>query len=181
MSHSIRIFGGLSMLAICCCFQSEVVGQGKDDKKDSGTLSGIVIDRNDKKLVVKFDGQDEPTEFPIDKNDKKQAKALAPIFSVARVKVSYKTVDGGKQLVAIEKTPTKAQGTITGTVLATHDWWIEIKPKNGPPEGFAATYPKELWAATQAAIKQMQKDDVVVIDYYTDLERQRIKSIRKAK
>jgi hypothetical protein len=97
------------------------------------------------------------------------------------VKLSYKTVDGVKQLVAIEKTPTKAQGTIQGTVLATHDWWIEIKPKNGPPEGFAATYPKELWAATQAAIKQLQKDDVVVIDYFTDLERHRIKNIRKAK
>jgi hypothetical protein len=181
MSHSIRIAGGLSALAICICFQAAVVGQSKDDKKNSGTLSGIVMDRNDKKLVVKFDGQEEPTEFPVDKNDKKQAKALAPIFSVARVRLTYKTVDGAKQIVAIEKTPTKVQGTITGAVLATHDWWIEIKPKNGPPEGFAATYPKELWAATQAAIKQLQKDDIVVIDYYTDLERHRIKSIRKAK
>jgi hypothetical protein len=71
-------------------------------------------------------------------------------------------------------------GTITGTVLATHDWWIELKPKVGPPDGFACTYPKELWDATKATIKQLQKDDVVSIDYYTDLERHRIKSIRKA-
>src|ERR1700733_4698506 len=100
MSHSIRIFGGLSALAVCCCFQAAVVGQGKDEKKDekkdSGTASGIVMDRNDKKLVVKFDGQEEPTEFPVDKNDKKLAKSLAPIFSVARVKLTYKTVDGAK-------------------------------------------------------------------------------------
>jgi hypothetical protein len=182
MTHSIRIIGGLSIFAICCCFQAGVVGQGKDtkDTKDSGVQSGIVFDRNDKKLVVKFDGQDETTEFPIDKNDKKLAKSLSAIFSVARVKVAYKTVDGAKQLVGIEKTVSKAQGTITGTVIATHDWWIELKPKVGPPDGFACTYPKELWDATKATIKQLQKDDVVSIDYYTDLERHRIKSIRKA-
>jgi hypothetical protein len=179
MTHSIRIVGGLSMLAICCGFQAVVVGQG-NELKESGTLSGIVFDRNEKKLVVKFDGQEETTEFPLDKNDKKLAKALSGIFSVARVKVAYKTVDGTKQLVGIEKTVSKAQGSITGTVIATHEWWIEIKPKAGPPDGFACTYPKELWDATKATIKQLQKDDVVTIDYYTDIERHRIKGIRKA-
>jgi hypothetical protein len=180
MTHAIRIVGGLSMLAICCSFLATVDGQGKDDKKDSGILSGIVMDRNDKKLVLKVDGQDEPVEFPFDKNDNKLAKSLKGIFSVARVKVAYKTVDGAKQVVGIEKVGGKATGTITGTVLATHDWWIELKPKVGPPDGFACTYPKELWDATKATIKQLQKDDVVTIDYYTDFERHRIKSIRKA-
>jgi hypothetical protein len=154
---------------------------GGDAPKKGGTVSGIVFDKEEKtlKLKVKIDGEEEPATFLVDAADKKLAKSLQLIFSVARVRLTYKWNGDNRQLVSIDKTGTKGQGSITGTVLATHKYWLEVRPKNGPPEGYCATYPKEVWDATEAKIGQLQKGDTVTIRYYTDIERHRIQSIQK--
>jgi hypothetical protein len=156
-------------------------GQSGTDKSEAskGTVSGIVIDKREGWIKVKLDGQEEPVTYTIDPDNKRVVKAMSGIFTVARVRLTYQTRDDKRQVVGIEKTGRQGVGTVTGKVLATHEWWVEIKPRKGPPEGFAATYPAEKWKATVEQIKELQAGDEVVISYFTDLERHRIKSIRK--
>lgn len=152
----------------------------KDASPKSGkSASGIVIDKRDTSIQVKLDGQEEPVTYTIDRSNKALLKALGGIFTVARVRLIYTTDGETQQLVSIRKTGTTGVGAMTGIVLATHGWWVEVKPRKGPPEGYAATYPAEHWKATEAKIKELQKGDAVVISYYTDFERHRIRSIRK--
>ncbi|HWG45799.1 MAG TPA: hypothetical protein VN688_23760 [Gemmataceae bacterium] len=147
--------------------------------KTGGTVSGIVIDKRDMSIKVKVDGQEEPITYVVDASDKNTRKALAGIFTVARVRLAYKTNGDTRQLVGIQRIGRKGTGTITAVILATHESWVEVKTRNGSPEGFSATFPAERWKATVEKIKELHKGDNVAIRYYTDFERSRILSIQK--
>ena len=155
-------------------------GEKKDaPAKSGGTVSGIVMNKRDTSIEVKLDAEEKPVTYSIDRSNKPLLKALGLIFPVARVRLVYKTSGDTRQLVSIRKTGTTGVGTVTGKVLATHGWWVEVKPKKGPPEGYAASYPKEQWKATEEKIKELKKGDTVVISYFTDFERHRITTLRK--
>jgi hypothetical protein len=182
MAHSIR--GGFALLivaALCCSPFLAVSAEEPSRKEDSdkGIVGGIVLEKKDDSIKVKLDGQADPVTYKIDPGNKRLATALKLIFPVARVRLAYKTSDDTRQLAGIEKTGRQGVGTVTGAVLATHEWWVEVKPKNGPPEGYACSYPAEMWKATMEKIKELKEGDQVVIGYFTDFERHRITSIRK--
>ncbi len=152
------------------------------DKSTAGTkVTGIVIDKRDNWLTVRADGDEQPAKYVFDPSDKKLAKALKHVYNVNRVQLTY-TMDGDtRRLVGIQRRLAKTRGTVTGVVVHVHEVWVEVKPKNGPPDGYCANYPVEKWKKTLAALKELHKGDVVVIRYTTDSERHRIETIRKIK
>ena len=58
-------------------------------------------------------------------------------------------------------------------------FWVEVKPANGPPEGFASGIPNKSKEIVET-LKILQKGDTVTIRYYTDFERHRIQVIQKS-
>lgn len=170
---------GLALFAAAGTEAADSEKSKEEKAKTSGTVYGILVDRKDNTITVKLDGKDEPVAFVADGSNKNLMKAFNKVFTVARVRLSYKTDGEEKKLLNIQRVGRQGTGTMTGTVLATHGWWVEVKTRTGSPEGFAATYPKERWKATEEKIKELRKGDVVTIRYYTDFERARILSIQK--
>jgi hypothetical protein len=144
------------------------------------TVAGIVIDKGDKWIKVKTDGEEDAVKYVYDPADKKLAAALKGIFTVSRVQVVYEPGDGDARLVRITKAKTKTTGTVTGEVLAVHDnFWIEVKPKDGPPDGYALNYPPEKYKAVAETLKGLKKGDTITLRFTTDFERHRIETLKK--
>jgi len=146
----------------------------KDNK-----VVGIVTDANYKEgwIKVRTDGEDEETKYSYDKS-KFDLPNKMHIFVVGRVEIVYKLNDDARQVVNIKKVMPKASGTVTGVVLYNHEWWVEVKPKNGPPEGYA-THFNQKGKPTKEDVKALEKGDIVTIQYVTDFERHRIESLKK--
>ena len=111
--------------------------------------------------------------------DKRTTDALNTIFSVSRVRLTYKLDGEVRHLTGIEKVVGRQSGVVIGAVVETHGWWVEVKPKDGPPEGYACNFPKEKWQATEEQIKALEKGDTVAIKFTTDGERHRIVQMEK--
>jgi hypothetical protein len=177
------LIGGMAacLLAITCAARAADQAEPKPQ-----AVAGLVTDterkspKEIKSLTVKQDGEETPVKYVVDADlNAKSTAALAGIFSVARVRLTYKLDGETRHLTGIEKIPGKSSGTITGQVVATHGWWVEVKPRDGSPEGFACNYPKEKWQATEAQIKALEKEDWVSIQFVTDGERHRIVKLEK--
>ncbi len=181
MMHSIRAGFLLVVLVFCCApfraVSADEPSKGKDSGK--GIVAGIVTDKKEGSITVKLDGVEEPVTYTVDPANKQLAKAVGAVFTVARVRLSYETSDDTKKLTGIVKAGGQAVGVVRGVVLATHEWWVEVKPKNGPPDGYACSYPEPLWKATMEKIKELKEGDEVVISYFSDFERHRIKEMKK--
>jgi hypothetical protein len=166
----------LTALAAC----PAVGAADKDKPKDGGTVKGVVIDKRDDWLTVRADGEEEPVKYVLgDSPNRILLQAFKGIFNVSRVVLVYKLNGDSRQLVSIRKAPTRATGTVTGTVVVTNDWYLLVKPKNGPLDGYAAMAPTAAYKPVLEKIRASQKGDTVTIRYYTDFERHRIQSIRK--
>ena len=105
--------------------------------------------------------------------------AVSGIFSVSRVRVEYATEGDKRRLTGIKRLAGKAEGTVTGEVVESHGWWVEVKPKDGPADGFAVHFPFDRHKDVGDVVKDLRKGDVVAIRYTTDSERHRIEAIRK--
>jgi len=141
---------------------------------------GIVTDANYKDgwIKIRVDGEEEETKYTYDKSKLDLPNKLH-IFVVGRVEIVYKLNDDTRQVVTIKKvTPKVATGTVTGVVLYNHEWWVEVKPKNGPPEGYA-THFNQKGKPTKDDVKALEKGDIVTIRYVTDFERHRMESLKK--
>jgi hypothetical protein len=147
---------------------------------DKGKAAGILIQRDKRTLLVRADGDEQPTKYLLPESpDAKMAAALQGLFTVQRVRITYRTVGDTRQVTGLVRLPGKASGAFTGKVVAVHDnFWVEVKPGNGPPEGFAAGAPDKSRQVVEV-LKTLQKGDTVTLRYYTDFERHRIVSIRK--
>ena len=147
----------------------------------SGKAAGIYIDRKDNRMIVKVDGDDEPTEFLIDPADKKLAASLKGIFNACRVQLSYKSDGETRRLVSARRHILKETGTITGAVVKVwNDFWVEVKPKVGVADAFAAgaNYNDPEF---MGRLEALEPGDTVSIDFTTDFERHRIQNMRKIK
>lgn len=153
---------------------------GENDSAAKGTIAGILIERDKRSLLVRADGDDQPIKYLLpERSDAKLTAALKGLFTVQRVRITYQTVGDTRQVTSLVRFPGKANGVITGKVIAVHDnFWVEVKPSKGPPEGFAAGLPDKSRPIIET-LKTLQKDDKVTIRYYTDFERHRILSIKK--
>lgn len=150
-------------------------------EQDHGKLAGIMFDYDRKQnwLTVKVDGEAEPGKYLIDPADKKLAEELKSVFNASRVKLTFKQDGNARRLVSIARQVAKAQGTMTGEVVAVHNnFWVELQPKHGVADAFAtgANYKDPQF---MAELKGLQPGDVVTIKYNTDFERHRILSMHK--
>jgi hypothetical protein len=153
----------------------------KDTDKQGGKVAGILIDKRDNTLIVKADGEDEPVKYVVGTEDKKLAEYVnKTIFNACRVELTYKMVGDTRQVVRIKRQILQSSGTTTGVVVKVYnDFWIEVKPKNGPSDAFApsgANYNKKDF---MEKLKSLQPGDSVTIKFTTDFERHRIESLRK--
>ena len=177
----------LAAAILCIIAMLGAVGLGsgspaaEKEKPKSGVISGIVTDKGDKFITVRPDGDEQPIKYTYGENlDAKSLEALnKTIFVVGRVRLNYKTDGETPKVVAVEKLVGQQTGVVFGEVLFTHGWWLELKPRHGQPEGYAATYPKEKWQKTEEQIKTLSKGDVVGIQFVTDGERHRIVTLEK--
>lgn len=171
---------GLAALGLTILSTRALPGDDKDKIADKGKIAGILIQREKQTLLVRADGDDEPVKYLLpEKPDSKLAAALKGLFNVQRVQITYQTVGDTRQVTSLIRFPGKASGDVSGKVIAVHDnFWLELKPNNGPPEGFAAGAPDKSRQVLET-LKMLEKGDTVTIRYYTDLERHRIISIRK--
>jgi transglutaminase-like putative cysteine protease len=149
-------------------------------------VAGIVTDMRDNWLMMRADDEEQPVKYVLgDQPDTRLLLDWRSTFAVGRVRLVYKPDSDPRELVAIIK-PAPTSGTVAGEVLHTHGWWVEVKPKEGPPDGFAVNYPfnaddARVKAAKEALIgrvKALKVGDVVTIRYTTDFERHRIESLQ---
>lgn len=149
------------------------------DAKDRGTVAGLVLDKKDNKIKVLPDGKEEPIEYVLPPgSEPRLVKAWNGIFTVTRVRLSYKVDGDTRKVVGISRQVGRPKGVITGVVQNNYKgWWVSVKPRGGVADGFAQSFPfpKEM----AATMKKLEKGDVVTIQYYTDFERHRIVTIRK--
>ena len=172
----------LCALALLASLRSSSAALAEDKKTDKqeGKVSGLLIDKERDFLTVKADGEKEPVKYLVDDgSDKKLSEALKSTFNASRVQLTYKKEGDSRKLVSIKKQVLKASGTVTGVVVKVHnEFWVEVKPKNGPADAFApgANYNDKEF---MAKLKSLKEGDSVTIKYYTDFERHRIESLRK--
>ncbi len=125
-----------------------------------------------------MDGQDEPTKFLIgDGTEKASLGVLKTVFNVNRVRLRFESDGDSKRLIAIERIMGRPTGVVTGEVIKVYNnFWVAIKPKDGPPDGYAITWPPEKAKASAEVLKSLNPGDTVTIHYGTD-ERHRILQI----
>jgi hypothetical protein len=167
----------LALGASLLCAPSIPAG-GKEG--DAGKVAGILIDKRDNFLTVKADGEEAPVKYVFGKDsDKKMLAALQMTFNACRVQLTYKQDGAERRLLGIQRQVTKQAGTVTGSVVKLYDnFWIEVKPANGPADAYApgANYnDKEFMSRLRA----LQPGDSVTIRFNTDFERHRILSLTK--
>lgn len=142
-------------------------------------VTGILIDKRPDVLLVRPDGR-EPIRVAVPKDlDKVLVERMKTIFNVNRVRVACKVEGETNKLVGIEQIATQRAGVFIGEVVEVHEnFWVEVKPKNGPAEGFAAAVPPDKPHPVIDTLKRLKKGDTVAIRYTTDYERHRIQQIQ---
>jgi hypothetical protein len=147
-------------------------------EKEPGKVAGILIDKKDDWITVKADGEDDPVKYLVG-NDS-VAGALKSIFNASRVQLTYKNDGDSRQLVSIKKQVLKGSGTVTGAVVKVwNEFWVEVKPKDGPPDAFAPGADNYNDKDFMAKLKGLKPGDSVTITFTTDSERHRIRTLRK--
>lgn len=174
--HSLLSLSGVVMLFLSIGSPNASPAADKDD----GKAAGILIEKKEKWLLVKVDGDDQPVKFAIgDSPDKKLSESLKSTFDACRVELTYKKDGDAKQLVTVKRQILKEKGTFTGTVVKVHnDFWVEVKPKTGLADAFAPGgnfKDKEF----MERLKSLKTGDSVTITYVTDGERHRITTLKK--
>ena len=156
--------------------------EGRGRGRQVVTVSGIVMDRSDAWVMVKADGDEDAATYVVDPGSSKRLLLdLQGIFSVARVRLVYQPDGDTRHLISIKTQVPRASGTVTGEVLQNHEWWVEVKPKNAPTEGYAVHFPFDKNEEMMEKLKGLKRGDVVTITFTTDSERHRIETLRKRK
>ena len=145
------------------------------EAKEGGKVaaSGIFTDGgNGDSITVLTDGEEQAVKYVFGEGFDK--KTLKGIFTISRVQFTYSKKDDGRKLLSIKKEPPQARGTVTGTVTFSNDFWVAVKPQNGPPDGYASNWPP---GAMVAKLKALKKGDTVTVKFHTDGERHRIDAL----
>ena len=174
----LRFNGFLTLF--CAVVLVNILAADSEAAQDDGKVAGILIEKKDNWLTVKADGEEEPVKYLVAKDaDKKLVEALKKTFNASRVQLTYKKDGDSRQLVSIKKQAVKASGTVTGAVVKVHDqFWIELKPKDGPADAFAPGATNYNNKEFMAKLKGLKKGDSVTITFNTDFERHRILTLR---
>ena len=173
-----RLTALVSLAALA--FGASALHSSDKDSEREIKAAGILIEKKEKFLLVKVDGEDDATKFAFDASDKKLADSLKSTFDACRVELTYKKDGDARQLVGIKRQILKATGTMTGTVVKVHnEFWVEVKPVTGVADAFAPNGTNYKNKEFMETLKGLQKGDTVTITYTTDAERHRIETLKK--
>ncbi len=141
--------------------------------------AGVLTDNKPAFAMVWVDGEEGPTKFVFAEGFDKNTFGFPPkckgVFVPDRVRFTYVKGDDGNKLLAMDRDKTPLQGTVTGEVHFSNDFWVAVKPRNGPMDGYAINWPP---GDMVAKLKSLQKGDWVTIRFHTDVERHRIEALR---
>ena len=158
-------------------------GQGKARGKPTAA-AGIVTDvqTNAGFVMIWTDGEDAPAKYVFGEGFDKRVFGFPPagkaIFTVGRVQFTYAQRDDTRQVLSMKKEKPRARGTVTGRVMFANSFWVAVKPRQGRLEGYAVG--GRSWKEMGQRLKTLQKGDIVTIQFYTDIERHRIVTLRVA-
>jgi len=130
-------------------------------------------------VMIWVDGEDAPAKFAIAEGFDENTFGFPPkgkgVFVPDRVQFTYIKGDDGNKVLAMQRAKTPLKGTVTGEVRFSNDFWVAVKPKNGPLDGYAISWPP---GSMVAGLKALKKGDVVTIRFHTDVERHRIETLQ---
>jgi hypothetical protein len=88
---------------------------------------------------------------------------------------TFEFFDAGNTVLAMQLAKPPMKGTVTGEVKFSNDFWVAVKPKDGPLDGYAISWPP---GDMVARLKALKKGDRVTITFHTDVERHRIETMK---
>jgi hypothetical protein len=140
--------------------------------------TGVLTDNKKDFAMIWVDGEDAPTKFMLAEGFDKNTFGFPPkckgVFLPDRVQFTYIKDDAGNKVFAMQRAKTPLKGAVTGEVQFSNDFWVAVKPKNGPLDGYAISWPP---GDMVARLKALKKGDMVTIKFHTDVERHRIESL----
>jgi len=140
--------------------------------------AGVLADNKADFVMLWVDGDEAPTKFMLADTFDKNTFGFPPkckgVFGPDRVQFTYTKGDAGNTVLAMQRDKTPMQGTVTGEVQFSNDFWVAVKPKNGPLDGYAISWPP---GPMVEKLKALQKGDWVTIKFHTDVERHRIETL----
>jgi hypothetical protein len=143
------------------------------------TAVGVLTDNKANVTTIWVDGEDAPTKFALAEGFDKNTFGFPPkgkgVFVPDRVQFTYSKGADGNKVLAMQRAKTPLKGTVTGEVLFSNDFWVAVKPKNGPLDGYAINWPP---GNMVARLKALKKGDRVTIKFHTDVERHRIETLQ---
>jgi hypothetical protein len=158
-------------------------GDSKPAPSKKVIVAGIYVDRKDNKgdsLTFMADGEEEPQKYTLEGADQRTLQSMKSIFPASRMKIAYKQDGDVRHIVAVEKIVGRPTGIFIGEVMFVQgDFWVAVKPKNGPPDAFALGSDPRKGGRIAETLKSLKKGDVVAIRYTTDFERHRIADLQK--
>ncbi|GEM_PF-1938008 len=152
-------------------------GDAKPGKPSAAT--GVLTDNKKDFTMIWVDGEDAPTKFAVAEGFDKNTFGFPPkgkaVFVPDRVQFTFVKGDAGNTVLTMQRAKTPASGTVTGEVQFSNDFWVAVKPKNGPLDGYAISGPS---GDMKTRLKALNKGDMVTIKFHTDVERHRINTLQ---
>ena len=140
---------------------------------------GVLTDNKANATMIWVDGEDAPTKFALADGFDKNTFGFPPkgkaVFVPDRVRFAYIKGDDGNKVLSMQRVKTPLKGTVSGEVRFSNDFWVAVKPKNGPLDGYAISWPP---GNMVARLKALKKGDRVTIRFHTDVERHRIEALQ---
>ena len=143
------------------------------------TAVGVLTDNKKNVAMIWVDGEEAPTEFALAEGFDKNTFNFPPkgkgVFVPDRVQFTFIKDDDGNKVLAMQRVKTPLSGKVTGEVQFSNDFWVAVKPKNGPLDGYAISWPP---GNMVARLKALKKGDRVTVRFHTDVERHRIEALQ---
>ena len=157
-----------------------IAADSPKDAKPGNPIAGVGVLTDNKKdfAMIWVDGEDAPTKFGFAEGFDKNTFGFPPkckgVFMPDRVQFTYVKGDDANKVLVMQRARTPLKGTMTGEVQFSNDFWVAVKPKNGPLDGYAISWPP---GDMVARLKALKKGDMVTIKFHTDVERHRIETM----
>ncbi len=170
----------LALFLAATCLVCSAIAADNDAKPGKPIIaSGVLTDNKNNVASIWVDGDDAPSKFTLADTFDKNTFGFPPkckgVFVPDRVQFSYVKGDKGNTVLVMQLAKPVMKGTVTGEVEFSNDFWVAVKPKNGPLDGYAINWPP---GDMVARIKALKKGDRVTITFHTDVERHRIETMK---
>ena len=169
------------VLAVALSAGSVIAADSPKDPKLGKPIAavGVLTDNKADFAMIWVDREDAPTKFAFAEGFDKNTFGFPPkckgVFVPDRVQFTYIKNDDGNKVLTMQRDKTPLKGTVTGEVQFSNDFWVAVKPKNGPLDGYAISWPP---GDMVARLKALKKGDRVTIRFHTDVERHRIEALQ---